>query len=108
MQRNTQQQFTPPAFIRIICLHRAHDIIKIYPVCDWTIFQSTLTDYCDVQLLRSLIGEKFRETANRKFHILIDLKRTIDNLSPGLQAEVAEVTSFPSSMEGALERPKCL
>ena len=48
------------------------------------------------------------KTANVIYQILIDLKYTIDILAPGLQAEVAEVTSFPSSMEGALERPKCL
>ena len=47
-------------------------------------------------------------TANVIYQILNDLAETIDNLAPGLQAEVAEVTSFPSSMEGALERPKCL
>ena len=48
------------------------------------------------------------KTANLIYQILIDLNYTIDNVAPGLQAEVAEVTSFPSSMEGALERPKCL
>ena len=46
--------------------------------------------------------------ANLIYQILIDQNYTIDNAGPGLQAEVAEVTSFPSSMEGALERPKCL
>ena len=48
------------------------------------------------------------KTANLIYQILIDLNYTIDNVPPGLQAEVAEVTSFPSSTEGALERPKCL
>ena len=48
------------------------------------------------------------KTANLIYHILIDLNYTIEKAPPGLQAEVAEVTSFPSSMEGALERPKCL
>ena len=48
------------------------------------------------------------ETANLIYQMLIDLNYTIENVLPGLQAEVAEVTSFPSSMEGALERPKCL
>ena len=48
------------------------------------------------------------KTANLINQFLIDLNYTIGHCRNRVQAEVAEVTSFPSSMEGALERPKCL